>query len=130
VATRDGRRAEFASFEGFSKEDVPDPQDPATFERSKLTREVDQDLLDLHKRCLQVRRTLPPGDALPAGDEDGRWIRVRRGDRTLVANFGTEPVAVPLEAPASEVVVGTAVADTHVKGTQVTLPAMSGALVR
>ncbi len=130
VATRDGRRAEFASFEGFSKEDVPDPQDVATFERSKLTRTVDADLLALHKRCLAVRRTLPPGDALPAGDEEGRWLRVRRGDRTLVANFGSEPVSVPLEAPAAEILVGTHVADSHVRGRQVTLPPMSGALVR
>src|SRR3954471_7750016 len=38
IATRDGRRREFASFAHFAGEEVPDPQDPATFERSKLTR--------------------------------------------------------------------------------------------
>ena len=37
-ATREGRRSEFASFTSFSREEIPDPQDPATFERSKLTR--------------------------------------------------------------------------------------------
>jgi maltooligosyltrehalose trehalohydrolase len=130
VATRDGRREEFASFEGFSKEDVPDPQDPATFERSKLTREADAALLELHRDCLRARRGLPPGDALPAGDEAKRWVRVRRGDQTLVANFGTEPVEVPLESPAKEIVVGTHVADTHVKGAKVTVPPLAGALVR
>ena len=31
-----GRRAEFASFTAFSGEEVPDPQDPETFRRSKL----------------------------------------------------------------------------------------------
>ena len=36
-ATREGRRREFAAFAEFGEE-VPDPQDPATFERSKLTR--------------------------------------------------------------------------------------------
>ena len=43
TATRDGRRREFAAFAEFAGEEVPDPQDPATFERSKLTRERDED---------------------------------------------------------------------------------------
>src|SRR5690348_9707765 len=36
-ATRDGRRREFAAFAAFAGEEVPDPQDPSTFEASKLT---------------------------------------------------------------------------------------------
>src|SRR3954463_5766584 len=36
-AVRSGRRAEFAEH-GWAVEDVPDPQDPATFERSRLAR--------------------------------------------------------------------------------------------
>jgi maltooligosyltrehalose trehalohydrolase len=32
----EGRRLEFARFSAFSRDDVPDPQDPATFARSKL----------------------------------------------------------------------------------------------
>ena len=38
TATRDGRRREFAAFAEFRGREVPDPQDPATFEASKLTR--------------------------------------------------------------------------------------------
>ena len=38
-ATREGRRREFAAFAAFAGEEVPDPQDAATFERSKLTRD-------------------------------------------------------------------------------------------
>ena len=37
-ATREGRRREFARFAAFAGEDVPDPQDVETFERSKLDR--------------------------------------------------------------------------------------------
>lgn len=37
-AVRQGRRDEFAHFE-WKAEDIPDPQDPATFERSRLNRE-------------------------------------------------------------------------------------------
>ena len=35
-AVRHGRREEFAAFASFSGVEVPDPQDPATFERSRL----------------------------------------------------------------------------------------------
>ena len=35
-ATREGRRTEFASFTSFAADEIPDPQDPETFERSKL----------------------------------------------------------------------------------------------
>src|SRR5206468_6215178 len=38
-ATREGRRREFAGFAGFTAQDVPDPQDQATFERWRLTRQ-------------------------------------------------------------------------------------------
>ena len=39
TATREGRRREFAAFAEFRGREVPDPQDPATFEASKLTRD-------------------------------------------------------------------------------------------
>ena len=63
-ATREGRRREFASFSEFSGAEVPDPQDPATFTRSKLTRRGEPDgLRDLHAALLRARRELlPPGD--------------------------------------------------------------------
>ena len=50
-ATREGRRREFAAFAEF-EEDIPDPQDPATFERSKLTRERDPQLAELYAQLL------------------------------------------------------------------------------
>ena len=41
-ATRTGRRQEFARFAAFgAANEIPDPEDPATFARSKLTRQVD-----------------------------------------------------------------------------------------
>ena len=70
-ATREGRRAEFASFAAFSGEEIPDPQDRATFERSKLTRRRDPALSNLYAELLKTRRRLPPGRC--------RRDRVRRG---------------------------------------------------
>jgi len=128
TATRDGRRREFASFAAFAGEEVPDPQDPATFERSKLTRETDAALLELHRQLLRVRRELPPGDAQASGDEEGRWVRVVRGPYELCMNFGVEPVHVPSAGDRLVLV-------THVDGTAlepggVRLPPRAGALLR
>ncbi len=50
IATREGRRREFAAFARFAGEEVPDPQDPATFERSKLTRRGDPALRELYRQ--------------------------------------------------------------------------------
>jgi maltooligosyltrehalose trehalohydrolase len=129
VATREGRRREFASFAAFAGEEVPDPQDPATFEASKLTRAVDPGLLELHRRLLAARRTLPTGDAVGAGDEQRRWLRVRRGDHAIVASFAAQEAVVPLDAAAAEVVIATHPEATRIEGRGVRLPPMAGALV-
>ncbi|HUZ29058.1 MAG TPA: DUF3459 domain-containing protein, partial [Solirubrobacteraceae bacterium] len=88
VATRAGRRREFAAFAEFAHQEVPDPQDPATFERSKLTRRRDETLASLYSELLRVRRELPPDvpDAID-WDEDERWLKVRRGNFMLLMNF-------------------------------------------
>jgi maltooligosyltrehalose trehalohydrolase len=98
-ATREGRRAEFASFTSFAAEEIPDPQDPATFERSKLARKRDEALASLYRELLAVRRELPAGDAdAITWDEGERWLRVRRGRFELICNFSaTEPLPLPCD---------------------------------
>jgi maltooligosyltrehalose trehalohydrolase len=87
-ATREGRRREFARFAAFAGEGVPDPQDPATFERSKLDRSQRNDeLYAFYKRLLALRRGLPREIGVGV---DGRVLRARRGDVELVADFGTK----------------------------------------
>ena len=54
-ATRQGRRSEFGTFAQFAA-DVPDPEDPRTFERSKLTRRADQGLARLYRELIAARR--------------------------------------------------------------------------
>ena len=86
AAAREGRRQEFAKFDAFRGE-VPDPQDPATFERSKLHPEAaDEDLRAFYAELIALRRSLPPEVDTDA-DESRRVLRVRRGDRELVADF-------------------------------------------
>jgi len=125
-ATRAGRRAEFASFAQFT-EDIPDPQDPATFERSKLTRARDEVLARLYADLLATRRRLTPGDVdAITFDESSRWLRVHRGAFELAMNFASEPRRVPCTG--GSVVLATAgepvIADGHVL-----LGAMSGAMI-
>ncbi|MGO9792708.1 MAG: alpha-amylase family glycosyl hydrolase [Solirubrobacteraceae bacterium] len=96
--TRDGRRSEFSKFSQFHVVEIPDPQDPATFERSKLdARAVDPGHLAYYAELLALRRALPdePAEILEV-DEPRRLLRVRRGAFELIANFSdSEQDAVP-----------------------------------
>lgn len=132
-ATREGRRREFAAFAAFAGEEVPDPQDPATFARSKLTREVDPAVAELYRRLLAVRPDLPPGEITDlVFDEDARWLRHRRGPYTVVASFADTPATVPLpdgvHAGVTDVVVSTH-PDVEVGDGAIALPPLGGALL-
>ncbi len=94
-ATREGRRSEFAAFSSFSAEEIPDPQDPATFKASKLTRREDPVVSELYRELLGLRRELPAGDADSIA-VTGQMLTVSRGQFELVGNFGSEAVALPL----------------------------------
>src|SRR3712207_5173547 len=86
-STREGRLREFAQFEAFAGQ-VPDPQDPATFERSKLSREGDPAVRALYERLLRARRDLAGEETSETSfDEDARWLCVRRGAYELACNF-------------------------------------------
>src|SRR5947209_11206051 len=105
-ATREGRRKEFESFAEFGGE-IPDPQDVATFERSKLTRRGDPALQRLYVDLLALRRKLAPGEAeLIDFDEDQRWLRVRRGGFELVCNFAAEAQRIPCSGSTVAVATG------------------------
>ena len=85
-ATREGRKREFAAFTSFSGEEVPDPQDAATFERSKPTGgEPDP----LYTELIRLRDELPRALDVSV---DARVLTLRRGDATLVADFDTKRV--------------------------------------
>lgn len=127
TATREGRRREFAAFAAFAGEEVPDPQARETFERSKLTREADEDLATLYRDLLRVRRELGTAEveAVEADDEAG-WLRVVRGGTVLVANFGAAPLRV--DAEGRQVVLSTH--DAPAADGAVTVAAQAGILLR
>ena len=112
---------------------MPDPQDPATFERSKLTRRIDPELLELYRRLIAARRELPRADVdeVEVFDDDGDGgpqLVVRRGGFRLFCNFADAAASRPLGA--SELVLATH-GDAEVRPDgEVRVPARAGALVR
>jgi maltooligosyltrehalose trehalohydrolase len=127
TATREGRRREFAAFAQFAGEEVPDPQDPATFERSKLSRRGDPALRDFYKRLLEARRELVGEAEAEALSEDERWLVVRRGEHLLAMNFADAERTVPVSC--TRIVLGTHEAISLDEGTA-TLPPRAGVLLR
>ncbi|MGE2737543.1 malto-oligosyltrehalose trehalohydrolase [Mycolicibacterium vaccae] len=104
-ATAEGRKREFADH-GWDADEIPDPQDPATFERSKLNwdevTEGDHAKLYAFYRDLIALRHNEPDLADPwldhlrlDFDEAERWIVMHRGAFDIACNLGTEPAEVP-----------------------------------
>jgi maltooligosyltrehalose trehalohydrolase len=107
-----GRRAEFAAF-GWDPDQVPDPQDPATFERSRLRwTEIDSErsvsLLGWYRRLIALRRgtaSLTDPRLCRTGtacDPAAGWLVVRRGTVTVAVNLGVAAWAFPA-GPAAEI---------------------------
>lgn len=108
-AVSKGRRQEFAAF-GWSPEDVPDPQDPATYSRSVLgwtepTVGEHQRLLDWYRDLIALRRAVPDlrdprlTRTTVDYDEAAGWLQVRRGGHLIAANLGPATTEVPVGCP-------------------------------
>jgi maltooligosyltrehalose trehalohydrolase len=135
--TAEGRFEEFERM-GWDPDVVPDPQDPETFQRSKLdwdepTSGLHARLLAAYRRLADLRRTHPdltdPAFASTSCtiDEDSRVFRMRRGRLLVVINFGDEPASVAVGDDAGLLfATGEGV---EVDQAQLVLPGHAGALV-
>jgi maltooligosyltrehalose trehalohydrolase len=105
-ATAEGRKAEFAEH-GWDADEIPDPQDPETFLRSKLNwnEAADGDharLLRLYHDLITLRHKEsdfadPWLEHLEIEfDEDERWIVMHRGRFAIACNLGTDALTVPV----------------------------------
>jgi malto-oligosyltrehalose trehalohydrolase len=113
----DGRRAEFAPH-GWAAEDVPDPQDPKTFHRSKLnwsepTHDPHRQLLRWYQELIALRRAEPSLGAASAaagnpgglhctigGDGSRSWTRsitTTRPGWMVVANLTAEALHIDVD---------------------------------
>ena len=91
-ATRDGRRREFERFAAFAGDEIPDPQDPRTFEASKLDRgAADEELRGFYRELIELRKALPAAIEVEA-DDGARLLKLRRGDYELALAFGKPPM--------------------------------------
>ncbi|HET9052082.1 MAG TPA: malto-oligosyltrehalose trehalohydrolase [Candidatus Dormibacteraeota bacterium] len=113
AAVSRGRRSEFAAF-GWRPEDVPDPQDHATFARSRLDwtepeREPHASLLTWHRELIAIRRARRRGPSGWSPDGAGFAGVVCRTDdaaRTLVLRCHGTVVAWNLGGAAAAVRLG------------------------
>jgi 1,4-alpha-glucan branching enzyme/maltooligosyltrehalose trehalohydrolase len=121
AAVTEGRRREFAGFVDFADSTalarIPDPNDRATFIRSKLhwaslNLPQHQDSLEYYRRLLALRRTfIEPRLPVKGGSGEfellgaaGMRVRWRLSDGiwlTLLANLGSDPVEAHLQIAGS-----------------------------
>jgi maltooligosyltrehalose trehalohydrolase len=134
--TAEGRIKEFERM-GWNAAAVPDPQDPATFERSRLDWSELEDfrhsrILEVYQRLAELRRSVPEltdpsfGSVGCTADEETRLFRMRRGSVEIVVNFGDEPQDVDV---AGELLFVTS-DELTLRADGLTLPAHAGVLVR
>jgi maltooligosyltrehalose trehalohydrolase len=93
-AVSEGRRSELIAAGG----EIPDPQDPATFERSRLTHRRDGrhgELREHYRRLLALRRRHLGEIAarFPAVEVHGTAVTLRRPRLVVRANLGASPAA-------------------------------------
>ncbi|HYH26125.1 MAG TPA: malto-oligosyltrehalose trehalohydrolase, partial [Blastococcus sp.] len=137
-ATAEGRKGEFAGH-GWDADEVPDPQDPETFLRSKLDwseleKEPHAGLLAVTRALLALRKAHPDlvdadlSEVEVAWDDADRWMVVHRGSLRVVVNLAGQPREVDLDRPAGEVLFTTGELPA-LDGRTVTLPAESATVL-
>ena len=104
-AVSEGRTNEFNAF-GWSPEEVPDPQEEETFQRSKLNwaeigEGLHREILDWYKRLIALRRQygLTDGELAKVKvnfDETAKWLTMQRGTIEVAVNLAGDRQAVPV----------------------------------
>ncbi|MBL7254434.1 malto-oligosyltrehalose trehalohydrolase [Paractinoplanes lichenicola] len=136
AAVQNGRRREFAAH-GWAEAEVPDPQDPETFRRSKLdwdevAKPGHAEILDLYKRLIALRRARPELTD-PWLDKVEVWhgdqhLVMRRGQTAVAVNLAAVPQTVSLRDVPSKVLLATA-EGVVLQRDRVELPAESAVVV-
>jgi maltooligosyltrehalose trehalohydrolase len=133
----EGRRKEFAAF-GWNPDEIPDPQDAETFERSRLRWEElslpeHAGMLEWHRALIALRRdtmALRDGNYEATEvtvDEGARTLVMRRRDILVACNFGERAAAIPTGGESTLLLASAPGAD--VRSGAVTVPPESVAIV-
>jgi maltooligosyltrehalose trehalohydrolase len=139
-AVSQGRRSEFASH-GWALEDIPDPQDEATYRRSQLDWAEPREFK--HARMLAWYRDLIALRRGSAELSDGRldlvqttchddhqWLVMARGRLRTVVNLRKGPQVIPLGAETDTVLLAWDQPATKPVGNGLRMPGHSAAVVR
>ncbi|GAA0574133.1 malto-oligosyltrehalose trehalohydrolase [Paractinoplanes ferrugineus] len=114
-AVRNGRRREFAAH-GWAEMEVPDPQDRATFERSKLDwaelgKAGHAEILDLYQRLIALRRSRTelsdPWLSKVEVWHGDQYVVIKRGNCVVAANLAASPQTVSLRSVPTKVLLAT-----------------------
>jgi malto-oligosyltrehalose synthase/malto-oligosyltrehalose trehalohydrolase len=137
-AVAEGRIDEFERM-GWDPAVVPDPQDPATYDRSNLDwSELASGrhavVLDAYRRLAALRRSLPEltdpdlRTVSAVADEERRTLTLRRGRVVVAVNVGAEEQTLDL-GPGDHHLAFTTPAGATVDGASLRLPPHAGAVV-
>ncbi len=129
-AVSEGRRREFAAF-GWAPHEVPDPQEPSTFARSRLdwvetSRPPHAEMLDWYRTLIRLRRERPeltdprPDSVDVVVSQVTASLEIRRGRITVAVALSHDPVKVPVPATARLLAASEPSVQWH--GPAVTLP--------
>jgi maltooligosyltrehalose trehalohydrolase len=136
-ATAEGRIAEFEKM-GWDPDIVPDPQDPASFTRSKLNWEESASgdharLLGLYQELAVLRRSRPEftdphfSHLSATYSDERRWFRLERRGVTTLINFSDNSVTLPI--PVESTTLFTTDATVRLVDGEATLPPRSAVIV-
>jgi maltooligosyltrehalose trehalohydrolase len=134
----EGRKKEFAAF-GWDPNDIPDPQSPETFQRSKLnwderTTAPHAEILDWYRRLIAFRHATPDltdpdlSHVQVRFNEDEKWLVMERGSVTVAFSIAKNPVALQVR-PNSTIALASA-NDIQLNNNSLTLPPDSLAILK
>ncbi|MGC1424581.1 MAG: malto-oligosyltrehalose trehalohydrolase [Terracidiphilus sp.] len=102
----EGRKREFFAF-GWDPATIPDPENQASFERSKLKweelpRPAHAAMLNWYRELIRLRRSTPslnngePGNTVVTFNEEERWLCTARGSVVIACNLGSDSRPLPV----------------------------------
>ena len=135
----EGRRNEFSTF-GWEPDRVPDPQDPKTFQRSKLCWDElehppHSELLAWHKKLISLRSMhscLTDGRMENVDvrcNDTASWLTVKRGSVEVICNLGKSRQRVPIPTLLKPTFLLCSEADYELHGGTIELPKDSVAIL-
>jgi maltooligosyltrehalose trehalohydrolase len=125
-----GRRKEFAAF-GWNPADIPDPQSPATFQRSKLNWDERSQpphaaMLDWYRQLIALRRSTPDltdpelAHVSVRYSDSGQWLVMERGSVTVAFSLAPQPIQLEIR-PGSTIALASS-PDIQLNNNALTLP--------